>query len=215
MQIKYFFDFLSPYSYLSWEHLKAEGAFAEYNFSLHPVTLATIIHHYACKGPAEIPPKRKYLFKDCLRFARLNSIKFRPPKELPFNSLYALRLALLEVAGTEHNQWNIIDRIFRAGWQQGLHIGEEEVLLELLKELGLPGQQMLDQVCAKSTRQALKENNSLALEKEVFGLPAFLVDDELFWGNDSIPYLKMYLQNIDPMDRQEFDAFSENYFLGE
>ena len=117
MKIKYFFDFSSPYSYLSWENLKKDGMFEKYDFSFYPVTLATIIHHYETKGPAEIAPKRKYLFKDCLRFAQLNEIEFTPPKELPFNSLYSLRLAMAEVA--KESQWAVIDSIFSAGWQDG------------------------------------------------------------------------------------------------
>ena len=108
--IEYYFDFLSPYSYLSWQWIKKnkEKLFEkEVEFSFKPVTLSSIIGHFETKGPAQIETKRNYLFKDCLRFSKLKEIPFTTPFELPFNSLYALRSSLVENVGK--SQFEIID----------------------------------------------------------------------------------------------------------
>ena len=68
--IEYYFDFLSPYSYLSWQWVKENKSalFGNgFKFSFKPVVLSSIIGHFETKGPAQIETKRNYLFKDCLR----------------------------------------------------------------------------------------------------------------------------------------------------
>ena len=74
--IEYYFDFLSPYSYLSWQWIKENKkklSEKKIEFSFKPVTLSSIIGYYETKGPAQIETKRNYLFKDCLRFLILLS----------------------------------------------------------------------------------------------------------------------------------------------
>ena len=60
---------------------------------------------------------------------------------------------------------------------------------------------------AKESRLYLKNNTSMALNKDIFGVPTFLVDEEMFWGNDSIKYLEMYLEGNDPLDREHYQHF--------
>lgn len=210
--IDYFFDFLSPYSYLSWEtHKKYKESWEKLGYSINyiPVTLASVIHFHETKGPAEIKSKRDYLFKDCQRFCNENGIRFYPPKHLPFNSLYALRCALK--INAQKDQFQIIDTLFIKGWGEGLDIGDPEVITRLLIDVGLDGHQLIDRVTEKEMRKSLKNNVKDAQEKGLFGLPSFLCNNELFWGNDSIKYLNRFLNDDDLVDQELFKSFSENY----
>ena len=200
-KINFYFDFLSPYSYVAWTQVRA----MPYDFNFLPVSIPSIIANYETKGPAQIKPKRNYLFKDLLRFTSLNNIPFTTPLNLPFNSLYALRLALVSVAGA--NQKEVIDAIFRAGWEEGQDIGSDDVLKEILESKNLPVEELFSKMEQKSSRIELKNNIELALNKEVFGVPTFLVDEEMFWGNDSIKYLEMYLKGNDPLDHEKYNNF--------
>lgn len=200
-KIDFYFDFLSPYSYIAWTWVRS----CSYDFNYHPISVPSIISHYETKGPGQIKPKRNYLFKDLLRHTSLNHIPFTTPKNLPFNSLYALRLALKAVAG--EFQKDVIDAIFRAGWEKGLDIGRDEVLKEVLEEANLPVDDLFAKMEEKSSRAQLKNNVDAALSKEVFGVPTFLVDEEIFWGNDSIKYLEMYLEGRDPLDHDKYKIF--------
>lgn len=202
-KIEFYFDFLSPYSYVAWTWVREHNA--NYDFDYIPVSIPSIVAHFDTKGPAQIKPKRNYLFKDLLRFTSLNKIPFTTPESLPFNSLYALRLALKSVAG--ESQWDVIDAIYRAGWEHGLNIGNDEVLKSVLNEKNLDVAGLFARMEDKSSRVELKKNIEQALSKELFGVPSFLVDEELFWGNDSIKYLQMYLAGTDPLDHEKYQAF--------
>lgn len=211
-KLEYFFDILSPYSYLSWywvrkniSKLQQAGIEVEYI----PVTLATVITHYKTLGPAQIGPKRNYLFRDLLRFSKLNNIPFTTPATLPFNSLYGLRLSLKEVSG-EH-QFDVIDELFHLAWAKGMDAGNSDIIIEELSKKNLPIHEMMEKISSREIREKLKKNVEYALSKEVFGVPSFIVDGELFWGNDSIKYLEMYLINQDPLDKEKYREILEKH----
>lgn len=210
--IEYYFDFLSPYSYLSWQWVrenKKKLFEKQVEFSFKPVILSSIIGHFETKGPAQIETKRNYLFKDCLRFSKLKKIPFRTPSRLPFNSLYALRSSLVENVGKK--QFEIIDLFFKKGWSEGRDIGDPESLIGFLTEEGYPGAEILDKVNTKEMRKALKSNVQEALSKGVFGVPSFVIGKELFWGNDSIPYMESYLNSEDSLDLNKYEAFLRDH----
>jgi 2-hydroxychromene-2-carboxylate isomerase len=204
-KIEFYFDFLSPYSYLAWTWVREQP----HDFSYIPVSVASIIAAYDTKGPAQITPKRNYLFKDLLRFSKLNGIPFTTPKNLPFNSLYALRLAL-ETSSGDH-QKAVIDAIFRAGWQFGLDIGSDDVLKGVLRDHNLYSEELIEKMESKSARIELKANIERALQQELFGVPSFIVDGEIFWGNDSTKYLEMHLNGTDPLDRVKYQQFVDQF----
>ena len=206
--IDFYFDFLSPYSYLAWNWVRQN--MDKYSFSFYPVPMASLIRSYETKGPAEIEPKRNYLFKHCLRYSEINRIPFQPPHQLPFNSLYALRMSLMENAGEE--QFRVIDTIYMNGWGKGQDIGDEKFLVKILLQEGIDGNKLLENVGTKEIRNALKFNLKRALGLNIFGVPTFMIGDELFWGNDSIEHLKLYLSEMDPLDKHKYEIFLEKEF---
>lgn len=204
-KIEFYFDFLSPYSYVAWTWVRSQS----YDFEFIPVSMPGIIAAYDTKGPAQIEPKRNYLFKDLLRFTKLNNVPFTTPAQLPFNSLYALRLALKTSAGDKQKE--IIDAIYRAGWEHGLDIGSDDVLKNVLKENNLYSDELIERMESKNARIELKANNERALQREIFGVPSFVVDGEMFWGNDSVKYLEMHLNGMDPLDKEKYEQFLKKF----
>lgn len=200
--VTFTFDFLSPYSYLAWTWVRDQQ---HINWTYRPVPMASLITHYETKGPAQIEPKRNYLFKDLLRKTAERNIPFTTPKELPFNSLYALRLSLEGVAGD--TQRSVIDAIYRAGWEYGLDIGNDDVLKDVINKAQLPVEELFSKMEAKEARRELKQNLEAALADGLFGVPSFTVQKELFWGHDSIPYLEKYLDGKDLLDQTKYEKF--------
>lgn len=215
MNLRFYFDILSPYSYLAWCWLRENREMLEQHahVSLVPVTLAPLIKANDTKGPAEIESKRDYLMKDCLRTSRIHNIPFQAPPSLPFNSLYVQRISLKECCAEK--QWEVIDLFYRAAWQDSRDLGKAEVVEAILAQAGMPAKEWLDMVGDKGLRAALKRNTKEAIDRGIFGLPSFLVDNgtrqELFWGNDSIPYLKLFLEDKDPLDTEALKKFRECY----
>ena len=98
--IEFWFDFISPYAYLAWQRIhpvvEAHGRALIYR----PVLFAGLLDHWGQLGPAEIPPKREFVFRQVLRRAAALGVPLEPPPSHPFNSLLGLRLVPIITALT-------------------------------------------------------------------------------------------------------------------
>ena len=105
----------------------------------------------------------------------------------------------------------IRDSIYRAGWEHGLDIGSDDILKNVLKENNLYSDELIERMESKNARIELKANNERALQREIFGVPSFVVDGEMFWGNDSVKYLEMHLNGMDPLDKEKYEQFLKKF----
>lgn len=196
----FYFDFISPFSYFAWAQLKELKVKMELEIEYRPAALGPLLNHWGIKGPGEVQPKREFLLKQCLRHAHKIQLPFTTPKTHPFNSLYALRLALPSVAGDL--QEKVIETIWKAGWQKGKDLGNPDELQAELQEAGLPAVELFEKSFSREAKLELKKNIQVATGSGVFGVPSFVTQDELFWGHDAIPDLLNFLQGTDQLDRK-------------
>lgn len=201
-ELNFYFDYLSPFSYFAWLRLPQMAQDLGLKINYKPVALGPLLNHWGIKGPGEVQPKREFLLKQMLRYADTHKIEFTTPKTHPFNSLYALRLSLAEVAG--HHQERVIEAIWKAGWQKRIDLGEPDELQDALREADLPAEELFEKSFSREAKVALKNNIQEAITKGVFGVPSFVYQDELFWGNDSLDELKQFIQGKDNLDREKF-----------
>ncbi len=204
----FYYDYLSPFSYFAW--LKIEQLKIQHDLKVvyRPVALGPLLNTWGNKGPGEIEPKREFLLKQCLRYAAREGINFTTPKTHPFNSLYALRLSLKGVAGDD--QEKVIATLWRAGWEKRIDMGEPDELLRVLREAGLPADELYEKSFTKEAKAELKANIHDATTIGAFGVPTFVVNDELFWGNDAIPDLMRYMMGHDELDREKLKELLAN-----
>lgn len=94
--LRWYFDFVSPYSYLHWQKLKQLPQFAQ--IQTVPIAFGAVLHHLGNLGPAEIPAKRRFMYRQLLWTAQAEGTPLRFPPGHPFNPLSALRLCLPPVA---------------------------------------------------------------------------------------------------------------------
>lgn len=198
-EFTFYFDFLSPFSYFAWVNLQKIKN--DFTIQYSPVALGPLLNHWGQKGPGEIEPKREFLLKQMLRYSEKNNIPFTTPKTHPFNSLYALRLALKGVAGERQDE--VIATLWKAGWQQRIDMGGPEELLRVLREADLPADELYEKSFTREAKQELKANIQEAISHGAFGVPTFVHGSELFWGNDSLSDLLVFLQGQDPLDRKK------------
>jgi 2-hydroxychromene-2-carboxylate isomerase len=195
-RLDFYFDYLSPFSFIAWKRLGELKPLAQVD--LIPVALGPLLNHWGIKGPGEVQPKREFLLKSCLRRSAREGFAFTTPKTHPFNSLYALRLSIKEVAGD--HQEKVVGALWRAGWEQRIDMGEPDELLNVLRAESLPADELYEKSFLPAAKRALKANIQQALAAGVFGVPSFVVEGELFWGEDSLPDLLAFLTNRDPLD---------------
>ena len=134
-RVTWYFDFISPYAYLSLHTLDAlpGSVVIEYR----PVLFAGLLKHWGQKGPAEIPPKRVWTYRECVWLAQRQHVPFRLPAAHPFNSLPYLRLALAAGATRE-----AIRTIFDALWTTGVNPATPSVIAGLADTLGVDPAQL-------------------------------------------------------------------------
>ena len=189
MKLTWFFDFISPFSYLQFQRLSELPDDIEIEYK--PILFAGLLNHWKNVGPAEIAPKRTFTYKYCYWYARKNGIAFTMPPAHPFNSLTALRLAI-----ATNNRHDSISVIFDVIWKEGFAIDSKEANLYLNSRL------KICDLSSMTTQQSIKDqlfkNTQAAADACVFGVPTFVVNDgsdELFWGLDSFDMLLDYLQS--------------------
>lgn len=190
--ICFYFDYLSPYAYLAWSQIHALAERTGHQVAPIPTLLAALLAKGGTRGPAEIPAKRAYLFKDTLRSARVLGLPLEPPPSHPFNPLLALRVSSLDLSADE--QRRVIDALFRAAWGGGGGVESPEAAAHALGAAGFDGPALIARAAALEIKERLRKNTEDAIAAGVFGVPTMRVGDEIFWGYDSFGHLERFLR---------------------
>ena len=196
--IELYFDFISPFAYLAWRRLPALAAAHGRTLRPIPTLFAALLGHFGHLGPAEIAPKRVYIFKQVLRRAHERGLRVEPPPAHPFNPLLALR-----IAGEPREpalQRRIIDALFEATWGGGPGVGDPETVRAVLDRAGVDASAAVDAAGSDAAKARLRRDTEAAVAAGVFGVPTMIADGELFWGDDSIGDLDRFLRGEDPVE---------------
>jgi 2-hydroxychromene-2-carboxylate isomerase len=189
--VRYYFDPISPYVWLSApavERIEAAGA----RVVFEPVLFAGMLHAHGNKGPAEIEAKRAYTFRDVMRQAAQQGLAFVGPPGHPFNPLTALRMCLAIPGQPQRRRFALA--LFSACWERGLDISDAAVLARLARECGMDGEALVAAAAEPGIKQQLASDTGRAISDGVFGVPTFRYGDELFWGGDRVEALLWRLQ---------------------
>lgn len=183
-QITFYFDFISPYAYLAFERLPEALKGLSYEVVYKPVLFAGLLKHHGQLGPAEIPDKRLWTYRQVLWQAHAQGIPMQLPAAHPFNPLGLLRLAI----ACGPNRY-VCETLFRHAWRGGAD-ASDPLRLEALREGLQPARGPADE----AVKAELKANTEAAIARGVFGVPTCEVDGKLFWGADALPMLRAYLE---------------------
>lgn len=187
--IAFYLDFISPYAYLAFEHLPEALKGLSYRVDYRPVLFAGLLKHHGQLGPAEIPPKRDWTYRQVLWTAHSLGIPMQLPASHPFNPLALLRLALACGEDGLANRY-VCETIFRHAWRGGADAADADRVRALAETLQPKRDPASDAVKAQ-----LKANTEDAIARGLFGVPTCVVDDRQFWGADALPMLRAYLEN--------------------
>jgi len=185
-KIDWYFDFISPFAYLSLKRFNTLPEDIEINPI--PILFAGLLNHYDTKGPAEIKRMREYTFRHIVWLAQQYQIPLTLPPAHPFNPLKYLRLSLLV-----ENDLKAVESIFDFIWKEGRSAENETDWNTLSKALNITD--LESKISQQTIKDQLLQNTQNAVKTGIFGVPTFVVDDELFFGQDSMAFLNEYLQN--------------------
>jgi 2-hydroxychromene-2-carboxylate isomerase len=190
--VDFYFDFVSP-------QLGDLRECEAVKFCFVPVLFAALLDHHSNMGPAEIPAKRSYIFQDTQRWAVHLGLKFRSPPAHPFNPLKPLRVT--SAIDDDGPREALAVKLLDAAWSEGRDIVSDTVIHELANSIGLDGRELLGKASTLEIKERLRLQTERAIRAGVFGVPSFVVDGEIFWGNDRLTFLKDYLQGRLPTDK--------------
>jgi 2-hydroxychromene-2-carboxylate isomerase len=185
--IVFHFDVISPYAYLAFEHFPEALEGCSHVVEYRPVLFAGLLKAHGHKGPAEIPPKREWTFRQIEWHAkRLGLATMRTPDPHPFNPLALLRLSLACGPSGRMPNRRIVEALMRHVWQaDGADPNHPARLAALTAELAPERDPASDEV-----KNELRALTDAAIARGLFGVPTFEMNGRLYWGLDALPMLR-------------------------
>lgn len=185
-------DFVSPYAWLAFQQLPQTLAGLSYRVEYRPVLLGALLHESGNPGPAGIPAKRAWTYRHVQWLAQQLGMQLQMPAAHPFNPLPLLRLALQTSTDGATSRY-VTETVFRHVWEGGEDALAPERLAALQAQLQAQTPSEAD--TAQQAKQWLRINTQQASALGVFGVPAFEVQGQVFWGIDSLPMLRDFLND--------------------
>ena len=174
--LDWYFDFVSPYAYLQHAVFPAlpDGVEARRK----PVLFGALLNRVGTLGPAEIPGKREFTYRQVLWLADRHRVPIRLPPRHPFNPLSALRLAVALEASP-----GVVRRIFEFIWAEGRDPSDLTEFDALAQALDIVDARPL--IADPAVKARLRRNTDEAIAAGAWGVPTFVVDGLCFWGFDA------------------------------
>lgn len=186
-EIPFYFDFVSPYSWLALTQAPAFAREHGVRWELRPVVYAKLLETFGLIGPAETDVKRRYTFFDVVRCARDLGVRFSGPPAHPFRSLEALRAAVL--FRSDERALDLCVAIADACWGEGADLTRIDVLERIVERTGLDARGLEQRIRDAAVKSELRRLTDEAIAQGVFGVPTFALGTELFWGHDRLRQL--------------------------
>ncbi len=188
--IEFFYDLVSPYSYLANTQLDAIAQRTSRRIERRPFLLGAIMQATGNRPPGMLAAKARWMASDLALWAGLYGVELRLPAGFPVNTMTAQRalLAAEASAGPEALR-TLSDALFRASWVHDRDIAQPSVVSEVADESGLDGGALLALAATAEIKAALKAASEEAVARGAFGAPTFFAGGRMFFGNDRIDLL--------------------------
>ncbi|MCR9079168.1 MAG: 2-hydroxychromene-2-carboxylate isomerase [Hyphomonadaceae bacterium] len=186
--ITFWFEFASTYSYLSAMRIDAEAEARGVEVIWNPFLLGPIFKAQGWDtSPFSIyPEKGENMWRDMQRRAEKYGIPFNRSAErlFPQNSVLAARAAIACL----HEDWgrDFCRGVFRAAFTEGRDISDADTIADCIETAGGLPQIHMKMAYSNTQKAALRANVETARSRGIYGAPSFIVDDELFWGDDRL-----------------------------
>ena len=183
--IDFYFDFISPYSYLAYKKIKSLNNLNNYKIIYKPILLGGLHNLGGITAPAFNVRKMKNMKNDCELIAKKNKIIFKWNDKFPINSLYLMRGYLVLSKKLKEKYFEVC---FDNYWKENTDISSEENIHKILDLCSINKTNFFNNINDKKIKDQLKELTNSAFQKDIFGAPTFVVNNKIFWGQDRLEY---------------------------
>lgn len=188
--VDYYFILNSPWSYLA--NLQLPGLLARTGatLNLRPLRMAPLMEASGGLPLSKRPPQRQaYRLQELERWRRRLNVPLNlQPAHFPVDERLAAGV-VLAAQEDGHDGLELAETFGAAVWVQEHNLADEAVIGEILSSEGLPSLLIQESRDARFDR-LLDENTEAAIAAGVFGVPTFVLDEQLFWGQDRLDFLE-------------------------
>ena len=181
--IDFYFDFISPYSYIG--HKRIEQQDSKLNFTYKPILLGGLHKSWNITPQAFIAPKKQFMIMDCEMVSKKLNIDFKFNSKFPLSTVKLMRGCLI-LEGEQFNRY--IKIIFDAYWKDNIDISDNANLSSLLSKININIDDFHKKTEAEEIKERLKILTNDAFKKKIFGAPTYVVNNKNFWGQDRLEF---------------------------
>lgn len=184
--IEFWFEFGSNYSYLSAMRIEDAARAAGVPLAWRPFLLGPVFRELGWEGPPFVVQREKgeYAWRDTARRAQKYGLPFQRPSVFPRRALLPMRVALL--SADEPWMGEFCRRVMHMAWAEDREIDVAAPVLAALAGLAPDPLALLEKAGSEAAKAALRAQTDEARRLGIFGGPSFIVDGELFWGDDRL-----------------------------
>ena len=192
--VDFFFDFVSPYTYLARTQLDGIAARTGARFRMWPMHILNLMKIVGNTPTTVVcSTKRKYAGQDIGRWCARYQVPLKLNPHL-MKSDHSLTLKGALVAQEMNLEERYNGAMFSAFWTDAVNINDRSELVRHLEAAGLEGSAILKKAEETEYAKRLEANTQFAAERGAFGSPTFIVGDDIFFGNDRLDFLEERLK---------------------
>ena len=192
--VDFYFDFSSPYGYLSSEKIEELADRCGCAIVWRPYLMGVVMKITERKPLVQIPMIKDYSGKDLKRMARFEGIEFNQPSTFPIATVAACRAYYWLERRDKELAKKLAHALFRAYFIRDELISKPEVVVSIASSIGVDSSDLEAALEDLSVKQAVRDVTDEAVNRSVFGSPFFVVDDEPFWGHDRMGLLEAWIK---------------------
>ncbi len=186
--IDFYFDIVSPYSYLASHRVEAVAADCGTTVHWRPMLLGAVFKATENRMPASVPAKAKWMLGDLIEQAAFFGVPFQfPAANFPADTRLVMR-ALVMLPPEARAEAAL--RVFHAYWAEGQAPQDRAVLATLIGEAAVAAGE------TEAAKEALRVSTDEAVARGVFGAPSFFVGERLYFGHDRLPFVEQRLRSL-------------------
>ncbi len=198
--IKFYMVPASPWSFLSFERLKQISNSYDIDIDLIPVDISKLFELQDIKMLSKRPQSiQKNRLNELKRWRNHLKIKFNlKPKFFPVSPIKSCKLliACSIIYPREKNKiFMLAKSLSEAVWVNELNIDNDEVIFEIAKNI-FDIKSIQDIYLDDKVSSILKNNTMDAVKQDIFGVPTFIFNNQMFWGQDRIFFLEKEIKKL-------------------
>ena len=192
-QVEFYFDIVSPASYLAWTQMPKLAEDTGADIIYRPFFLPGLFKIAGSTSPITVPAKGKWIFDDLNRWAKIYDVPFKLNSKFPLSSVYAMRGL---IAFQDASQFKALgDGFYRAMWADNEDINDPQIVRRIVGEAGIDPELYTAALADPANKQAVFDVTEELAKRGAFGAPTFFVDDQMFWGQDRLDFVREALMS--------------------